>query len=333
MTIKAPNRVLYVLMLLLLCPWQAQANSVADQAKQELALGRIDAASDLLRKQVQSVPDDYQAWFLLGVAHARSQRYHQAIEAFRRVIELHADLAEPHNNLAVIYNELGDVKAAIQELEKSLQKHPGYAVAEENIGDLYVKLALQYYQKALQEKDDHALRLRYTRLLHVRDPRSGESINQEPQRVTLKKEPVKGQNKVITPDVDLKAEVLEDVAKSVVNQRDAVLAAIENWRTAWQSQNLKDYFSAYADDYVPTSKHASLAAWKIYKQRVITHKKYIKVHLSDLSIVFSENNKTAQIRFKQQFQSDTYNGNNVKVLKLEQRQNTWKIISEISISS
>ncbi|MDQ6956050.1 MAG: tetratricopeptide repeat protein, partial [Mariprofundaceae bacterium] len=167
---KVLAKVFYILTLLVVCSWQVQAESVNDQAKQALSLGRVAVATDLLSKQVQSEPRDYQAWFLLGVAEARDQHFHQAIEAFRRVIELRNDLAEPHNNLAVIYNELGDVKAAVVELEQSLKKHPGYLIAEENIADLYVKLALQYYKKALLKRDDATLMQRYTRLLHVRDP-------------------------------------------------------------------------------------------------------------------------------------------------------------------
>jgi len=139
------------------------------RAKQALNLGKLSVAEDLLNKQIQLNSDDYQAWFLLGVVQARNKHFHQAIEAFRRVIELRDDLAEPHNNLAVIYNELGDIKAAVDELEQSLQKSPDYAVVEENIADLYVKLALQYYKKALIKHNDPLLTKRYTRLLQVRD--------------------------------------------------------------------------------------------------------------------------------------------------------------------
>jgi len=169
-SMKALSNVLCILMPLFACSWQVQAESVMNQAKQAVTFGQFNSAEDLLNKQIQLKPDDYQAWFLLGVVQARAKHFHQAIEAFRRVIELRNDLAEPHNNLAVIYNELGDVKAAVHELEKSLKKHPDYAVAEENIADLYIKLALQYYKKALIKNDNQALMQRYTRLLQVRDP-------------------------------------------------------------------------------------------------------------------------------------------------------------------
>ncbi|HXH64092.1 MAG TPA: tetratricopeptide repeat protein, partial [Mariprofundaceae bacterium] len=123
-----------------------------------------------LEAAVASHPDDYQAWFRLGVAYSGEGHLHQAIEAFRQVITLRPDLAEPHNNLAVIYNEVGDTDAAVQELQIALQKQPGYVQAEENLADLYLKLAITHYHHVLDQAPNPALSARYERLLHVRDP-------------------------------------------------------------------------------------------------------------------------------------------------------------------
>jgi len=359
---KVLAKLFYILMLLVACSWQVQAESVNDQAKQALSLGRVAVATELLSKQVQSEPRDYQAWFLLGVAQARDQHFHLAIEAFRRVIELRNDLAEPHNNLAVIYNELGDVKAAVSELEQSLQKHPGYAIAEENIADLYVKLALQYYKKSLLKHDNPALKQRYARLLQVRDNRRAkEDVTHVTQVEKPKKEvaamidhavpdkeavshtaSVTAQEKIVSKTAQstqpeqtsdekpVNVGVTENVNK--VNKAEAVLASLEVWRTAWQAQDLDAYFSAYASDYVPTGKYASLAAWKAYKKRVIANKSYIKVDLSDIKVELSEDGNVAHVRFNQAFHSNSYNGDDVKILKLEKRQQGWKIVREASIS-
>ena len=362
---KALGKVFYILILLFVCSWQAQAKSANDQAKEALNLGRVAAAADILNKQVQAKPDDYQAWFLLGVAQARSQHFHQAIEAFRRVIELRDDLAEPHNNLAVIYNELGDVKSAVHELEQSLQKHPGYGVAEENIADLYIKLALQYYKKALVENADPALAQRYARLLQVRDSRGKASAPRAVGQASVATKVVKTTPKpstkhevldekaivadagVVTNEADkvvtkvsarpLPKQVNEEVAdnRAVVDAhqpKEDILAALEAWRVAWQTQDLNAYFSAYASDYVPTGRYASLSAWKAYKKRVIGNKTYIKVDLSNIKVELSENGKVAHIRFNQAFHSNSYNGDDVKVLKLEKRHEGWKIIREGSVS-
>ncbi|MDQ6974675.1 MAG: tetratricopeptide repeat protein, partial [Mariprofundaceae bacterium] len=168
---KLLNRV-SLAMVCLCVSWTAlyASEDLMQQARQALSQGHVNQAASLLHQQVKDHPRDYQAWFLLGVSQSKIQRYHPAIESFRRVIELRDDLAEPHNNLAVIYNELGDVPAAIKELEASLKKHPGYLIAEENIADLYVKMALMYYKTIVEKTDDQALQMRYARLLQVRDP-------------------------------------------------------------------------------------------------------------------------------------------------------------------
>jgi len=193
---KALNKVLCILMLLFVCSWQVQAESAVEQAKQLLSLGKLNAAENFLNKQLKLKPEDYQAWFLLGVAQARGKHFHKAIEAFRRVIELRDDLAEPHNNLAVIYNELGDVKAAVRELEKSLQKHPDDATAEENIADLYIKLALQFYKESLIKKDNQALTQRYARLLQVRDTHAKTRVSNKARNTIA--EPVEQHGKIST---------------------------------------------------------------------------------------------------------------------------------------
>ena len=148
----------------------AIAVGIYDGVKSDIQAGRTKIALESLQGIIKQQPDAYQAWFLIGVAHARQQQFHQAIEAFRHVIDLNPLLAEPHNNLAVIYNELGDVRAAINELEQSLKKRPDYAIVEENIADLYVKLALQNYRNALEKEPSEALEKRYMRLLQVRNP-------------------------------------------------------------------------------------------------------------------------------------------------------------------
>jgi len=116
------------------------------------------------------------------------------------------------------------------------------------------------------------------------------------------------------------------------NEEKEILAGLEAWRVAWQGQDLETYFSTYASDYVPTGRYASLSAWKAYKKRVIGNKSYIKVDLRNIKVELSEDEKVARVRFNQAFRSNTYNGDDVKVLKLEKRQQGWKIVREASLS-
>lgn len=277
------------------------SGDLSQQVRQALNDGRVAEATNLLHQQVKNEPRDYQAWFLLGVSQSKIQRYHPAIESFRRVIELRPDLAEPHNNLAVIYNELDDIPAAIIELEASLKKQPGYLIAEENIADLYVKMALVYYKKALKKTDDLDLKMRYRRLLQVRDIGHLSGIRTAKPMVM----------------------VAETKALSMTIKK-----AIEFWRSAWASQNLPDYFDAYADEYIPPKNFKNQDAWEAYKMRVIGNKQFITVTLTRMNVILAKNKMHAKVTFAQAFRSNSYNSDDKKVLTLKKVDGNWKITRE-----
>jgi Flp pilus assembly protein TadD len=58
------------------------------------------------------------------------------------------DLPEPYNNLAVLHAADGQLDRARTLLESALRLDPGYRVAHENLGDVFVRLALRAYEAA-----------------------------------------------------------------------------------------------------------------------------------------------------------------------------------------
>ena len=319
----------------------AQAQDLTQKARQALQSGHTEQAANMLQEQVKVSPRDYQAWFLLGVSQAKIQRYHPAIESFRRVLELRPDLAEPHNNLAVIYNELGDVPAAIVQLEASLKKHPDYLVAEENIADLYLKMALTYYKKALEQTDDASLQERYRRLLQVRDVSVGQAVAashpaepaRKPVQVNDKPKVEVAEARPALPTVDsILAQAHPKTNPQALQQAalDEVGQAVEAWRQAWVSQNLPAYFASYADDYMPPAKFKNRQAWEQYKARVIGNKRFIKVSLRHIKIKVSDDWKHAVVQFDQSFHSNSYNGDDKKQLAMMKVDGAWKIAQEVT---
>ena len=360
---------LFTLLLLCGGAYAAQATSpptLAD-ARALVEHGRTGDAIALLQQLVNRHPDLFQAWFLLGVTEARSRRFHDAIASFHRVIELQPRLAEPHNNLAVIYNELGDFRAAVKELEASLKLKPDYATAQENIGDLYVKLAADAYRKALRRDANPGLRRRYERLLHIRDVQADrgmpveQAIATAPASTALKrsnppavtshvqqKPPAKMQRHAAEKNDDQKDAVQKvDVPAAdatrqttVTGQAEnatgaqgdpvrAAMAAVEAWRLAWNSQNLKAYFAAYGADFDYGARFESLAQWKNYKRWAISKRKFIRVTLENIE---SKQLAGGDIRFifLQHFRSESYRSDDIKQLLLRKTENGWKIIREIS---
>lgn len=328
--------------LVISLPAHAEQPDALARARALIAAERYPQAVEMLEQTIRADADNYHAWFLLGVAYSRQRQFYQAIEAFHKVSELRPDLAEPHNNLAVIYNELGDVRAAVRQLEISLEKKPDYATAQENIADLHVKLALQYYKKALAQSPNEALAKRYQRLLRVRDPgapppamSTEEAVAAQPDDtaalppapVTLPSTPAPA----TAPEV---AAVSAARPEAVVQQEetrtdiDAVLDALEAWRTAWSSRDIQGYIAAYADDFYPRQKFASRDEWLRYKQRVIRGKRFIRVTLENVQTEVLEPGRRVRVRFLQHFASNNYSSDDSKELVIERKNDAWKIVRE-----
>ena len=127
----------------------ALADDLAAIQKQ-IRRGETGAAIERLDAHLRTAPDDARAQFLKGVALADAKRDAEAIAVFTRLTEEHPELPESYNNLAVLYARQNLYERARQALEMAIQAHPSYAIAYENLGDLYVTLAARSYEKAGQ---------------------------------------------------------------------------------------------------------------------------------------------------------------------------------------
>ena len=67
---------------------------------------------------------------------------------FNGLIEEFPELPEPYNNLAVVRAAQGNLEGARDALEAAIRSVPDYAVAYQNLGDLYLQLAAQRWRHA-----------------------------------------------------------------------------------------------------------------------------------------------------------------------------------------
>ena len=140
---------------LLLCSAFAAsaAAAVADELAEVTRLHRAgQSAAALVRadQTLSSQPRDAQMRFLKSVILADAGRAAEAQTLLQQLVQEYPELAEPHNNLAALYAASGDYGRARSELEETLRLKPGYAPAQENLGDVHVLLAAQSYAKALR---------------------------------------------------------------------------------------------------------------------------------------------------------------------------------------
>lgn len=120
------------------------------QAQYPQALEKVDA-------YLGSRPKDAQGRFLKGLIFTEMNRPADAIAVFTKLTEDYPELPEPYNNLAVLYAQQKQYDKARTALEMAIRTHPSYAIAYENLGDVYAKLASQAYDKALQLDNSNAI--------------------------------------------------------------------------------------------------------------------------------------------------------------------------------
>ena len=111
------------------------------QGQTEQALAKADAL-------IAAQPNDAHARFLKGQILGDTGRTQEAIAFFTRMTEDFPELPEPYNNLATLYAQQKQYDKARAALEMAVRANPNYALAHENLGDVYAKLAARAYEQA-----------------------------------------------------------------------------------------------------------------------------------------------------------------------------------------
>jgi tetratricopeptide (TPR) repeat protein len=124
------------------------------QLRSELQQQKYSRAATTGLALLRQNPDDLQALFLTAQAFHKNQQPEQAIRHYQRMLEIDPSLPEPLNNLAAIYQQQGDHQKAIELLTASINTHPAYATAWQNLSKLYRGLASDAYRRALSEQED-----------------------------------------------------------------------------------------------------------------------------------------------------------------------------------
>ncbi|MCL4799786.1 MAG: tetratricopeptide repeat protein [Burkholderiales bacterium] len=129
---------------------QAQSPQALLEADRLLRQGSHTEALALVEARIAVDPRDAQARFLKGVILAEQDRPDEAIDTFVRLIQEHPERAEPYNNLAVLYAARGGLDRARELLETAVRVNPKFATAQENLGDVYARLAAEAYARAAE---------------------------------------------------------------------------------------------------------------------------------------------------------------------------------------
>lgn len=121
-----------------------------DSAQAALRAGNAAQALQIADNALATFPNDAQLKFVRAVALNQLQRLPEAEDAFVTLTQEYPELPEPYNNLAVVRAAQGKLDLARSALEQAIRAVPDYAVAHENLGDVYAQLAARSYRTAQQ---------------------------------------------------------------------------------------------------------------------------------------------------------------------------------------
>ncbi len=251
--------------------------------------------------------EDIRAQFAKGVAYAQANQQSEAITVFTQIIETHPTLPEPYNNLAVIYADQGNYAKAQKLLERVIKIRPDYATAQENLGDIYIKMAAEAYGKTLQldGKNQRA---------HVKQQQASNLVASfaEPAAVAAK----------------APAPVARQAKSADIGQVHQVTVAINDWLQAWGNRDMSAYLASYTADFVGQNE-ASHTTWVKSRTARITGANSISVDYSKLKIVLKRGD-TAKATFMQSYRSDSYQDRTSKTLMLKKIDGKWLISQELT---
>ena len=136
-----------LVLLLALASVPARAEDLASAQRLWLA-GQKTQAVEQVEQALTRTPEDLQLRFALGVMRMELGEREKVRAIFTRLTQDFPDLADPYNNLAVLHAAAGELDEAQAALEQALRLQPEHAQAQENLGDVLLRLALRAYQRA-----------------------------------------------------------------------------------------------------------------------------------------------------------------------------------------
>jgi murein L,D-transpeptidase YafK len=120
--------------------------------------------------------------------------------------------------------------------------------------------------------------------------------------------------------------------EEVIAPRAHLMQTLENWRYAWEQQNITEYMRYYANDFVGNAGE-NKQAYQTRKAQIFSYNRAHKVGISDLLLYKYPNEKSLAISvFTQRYQREGKETVERKRLWWQWQNDQWKIINEEIIS-
>jgi len=277
---------------------------------------------------LRQTPQDANTRFLAAYAYQMTGKTDQAIKMYEDLIRDEPQLPEPRNNLAMIFLAQGDYDRASQLLVSAINTRINYAIAYNNLSQVYKGIASEAYRRAISESSEPA---KYTHDIELTaitrlDHSSAESQTQIASLPTS--EPVLPKATATEAPVAEVASAIPSLV-NIANLDTLMIEKVMSWAKTWSSKDFDNYKASYAPDY--RDKFKTHEQWVQYRRGRILRPGDIKVDVSNFSIK-QRNSTTVTVDFTQAFSSPNYSDRVVKRLYFERFGNQWKIAKERVLS-
>ena len=273
-----------------------------------LKSGKYARAEILTNNSIEDDLNNPELLFYKGIIETNMNKNNQAIDTFRDLTERFPELPEPFNNLAVLYAEKGQYDLAKEILEQAIKTNPSYLTAHINLGDIFTKMASEAYNNALEI--DKSNNIAITKLSMIT-----QLFNYQPNTRNTKIDSIE------------KKKTIKPLKVNKENLSNDILNTLENWKTAWENKNMKEYLSFYSSSF-KYPNNMNKADWENYRTNRIISKKIIDISIGNTKVKF--NKEKIIVTFAQNYKSGALNQTSNKTLVFMQEDSRWLILEETS---
>ncbi len=118
----------------------------------------------------------------------------------------------------------------------------------------------------------------------------------------------------------------KELTKKQSNEQQ-IIALVDNWLNAWQTQNFGAYKDQYSADF-SAKNNSSHSAWLAQRKKRIERPKWIKLFRTDLNFLPSSDSAKQRLNFTLTYSTPTYKDKTFKQLTVERLSDGYKIVKE-----
>ncbi len=115
---------------------------------------------------------------------------------------------------------------------------------------------------------------------------------------------------------------------ALMSRKASIEAAVEQWRSDWESGDVDSYLSHYSDDFAVPGMNKQ--QWSEYKRRVAAGKTFVGVDLLDLGVLgYPDEPEMVVVTFTQDYRSNNFNARvNKRQFWRQDEARRWQIVHE-----